>query len=857
MRGRGTLAAVIAALIAVAVPATASAATPASGTLATGGTQKLTFSGTVNPFTAAGGTAADCWGPDDKPDTTTSGCDFFKLDVNAPADYYSANSLLGGVQIGLTGFAPFDIDLGVFKRNPDGTHGIEVTGSGNAPGVDERTTISSARGSYYLVMVPFAVPAAQSYNGTAAFSVKRATFSIAQLNARGPAGLPNYRASHDKYISHSEPSIAMDPLNHDHLLAGSKMYENLEKYFFKAGTYESFDGGRTWKDDGQLPGYCGPQPPGQCDPNDDVHYRVVSDISMAFDDEGNGYAQTLDAPGGATGTGWNMTVAIKHPRQPWTGPITVHDNRNNALTEALLLDDKNWITVDNSTDVNGGPNQPGDGKVGTIYVCWGYDGATAPTQQIVVMTSTDRGKTWGGFAPGDNTPRPLSQKSIISGIGCQIAIGPHGEAYATWYDNQLDSLIQAKSTDRGQTWTPARPIATITGENSPFEGQSFRNLSIPTTGVDSAGNVYVVDTSANSEGAPLPANASPEDIKHIRERLLDRQEKAEGDSCPDNDPNTAPNPACSDIIMFKSTDGGQNYSAPVRVNQDAKTSTADQFQPWLAITPRGQLNVMYFDRRRDPSNFFIDTYLSRSNDGGKTFTDTRVSQRSWDPRINPPISPSGEFIGDYQGLVADDVQAIPFWNDTQFASVAKSNKEYSPWQEVIAAPTGNVPSLGGPRPRCVPRKAKVGRRSIGRIALGNRSSTVASRYGLPSRRKGGVWRYCVTGGGKFIAVFSKRKRLLFLATTAKGHKRGKLHPGSLLRTLRRSYRGRSLRRVRGQVIVVRKGKANRNLVFGVRGRRIRYIAVVDRSILRKPSLLIKFHKRAGFATAKKKHTRKR
>jgi hypothetical protein len=134
---------------------------------------------------------------------------------------------------------------------------------------------------------------------------------------------------------------------------------------------------------------------------------------------------------------------------------------------------------------------------------------------------------------------------------------------------------------------------------------------------------------------------------------------------------------------------------------------------------------------------------------------------------------------------------------------------------------------------------------------------VASRYGLPSRRKGGVWTYCVRGGGKFIAVFSKGKRLLFLATTAKGYKRGKLHPGSLLRTLRRSYRGRSLRTVRGQVIVVRKGKANRNLVFGVRGRRIRYIAVVDRSILRKPSLLIKFHKRAGFATAKKKHKRKR
>jgi hypothetical protein len=292
------------------------------------------------------------------------------------------------------------------------------------------------------------------------------------------------------------------------------------------------------------------------------------------------------------------------------------------------------------------------------------------------------------------------------------------------------------------------------------------------------------------------------------------------------------------------------------VNQDPKTSTADQFQPWLAITPRGQLDIMYFDRRRDPSNFFIDTYLSRSNDGGKTFTDTRVSQRSWDPRINPPISPSGEFIGDYQGLAADDVQAIPFWNDTQFASVPKSNKEYSPWQEVIAAPTANVPGKGGPRPRCIARKAKIGSKSIGRAKLGNRGSTLATRYGLPSRRKRGVWRYCVRGGGTVIAVFSKRKRVVFLATTARGHKRGRLHPGSLLRSLRRHYGRRGVRTVRGQVIVVRRGKTNRNLVYGVRGTRVRYVAVVDRSILRKPSLLIRYHTKAGFATSKKKRKHK-
>jgi hypothetical protein len=61
----------------------------------------------------------------------------------------------------------------------------------------------------------------------------------------------------------------------------------------------------------------------------------------------------------------------------------------------------------------------------------------------------------------------------------------------------------------------------------------------------------------------------------------------------------------------------------------------------------------------------------------------------WDPEINPPISPSGAFIGDYQGLVADDNVAIPFWNDTQYASRPTTDPSYSPYQEVSAARVPN------------------------------------------------------------------------------------------------------------------------------------------------------------------------
>jgi len=688
-RVRAAIATLAAAALLLA-PAVARAADPTLTPNAQG-KGKLTWQGSVTAGTAAqGGTTDDCFDSNDKPDPL-SGCSFYTFRVNTPAGFY--DRFLGGVGIRITGFAPFDLDLTVYRLKPDGSRGDQAGASGNFPGEDEVTTLPDAKGRYIVALVPYAAPPGTSYTGTAAFNLRVAKPRLPALNRQIGPGPKNYRASHDKYISHSEPSIAMDPLNHNHLFAGSKMYEDLPKYLFKAGTYESKDGGRTWKDYGQLPGYC--QAPGQCDPRNEGAYRTVSDISMAFDDEGNAYAQVLDAPGGTFAfTGFNMTIHIKTPKaKNWTQPITVHDNRNTPVTEQLLLDDKNWVTVDNNTDVNGAPNKPRDGKVGTIYVCWGLDGTQAPTQQIVIMRSLDGGHTWGGVAPGDNTPYQLSQKSVISGIGCHIVIGPAGEVYVTWYDNQLDALMQVKSIDRGHSFTPARPVATIAGVNEQFERQSFRNLSIPTTGIDRKGNLYIAVASQNGKGSPVAEATSPEQLKELRENRRAEVE-AEGDS------GTA-----ADIVLFKSDDGGNTYTGPVRVNQDGKKSHRDQFQPWMAVTPKGQINVMYFDKRRDPNNFFLGEYLSRSNDGGKTFKDRRIDHRMWDPRINPPISVSGQFIGDYQGLVADDKVAIPFWNDTQAANLKKGAKGYSPWQEVYAA---RIPNKKKAKPKPKPKHCPKG-----------------------------------------------------------------------------------------------------------------------------------------------------
>jgi hypothetical protein len=188
------------------------------------------------------------------------------------------------------------------------------------------------------------------------------------------------------------------------------------------------------------------------------------------------------------------------------------------------------------------------------------------------------------------------------------------------------------------------------------------------------------------------------------------------------DYNVAPDPATdidvrqADVKLIRSGNGGRSWSAPIKVNTD--TTNADQFQPYVRVTPRGQLNVTYFDRRFDPpqppvhpGNFFVDTVLARSNDGGRTFRETRLTHDSWDPSLNPPISPSGQFIGDYEGLVADDCFAIPFVNDAHLGNDASRDPQFdrgkprTPFQQIVAWRVPNLPAFGGRRQECaVPRR---------------------------------------------------------------------------------------------------------------------------------------------------------
>jgi hypothetical protein len=140
------------------------------------------------------------------------------------------------------------------------------------------------------------------------------------------------------------------------------------------------------------------------------------------------------------------------------------------------------------------------------------------------------------------------------------------------------------------------------------------------------------------------------------------------------------------------------------------------------------------------------------------------------------------------------------------------------------------PGAAPGRRACLPRGARIGRRGIGRVRLGMTRAALARRLPAPRRRTGRAWRWCVRGvKGSVSAAFSNG-RVALVATTATGR----------AVRLRRRY---PQRRVLGRGLVRASPRSSR--VLGVRGGRIRFVAVTSRRVLSRRRLLLAHLRGAG------------
>ncbi|MFN9801068.1 MAG: sialidase family protein, partial [Bacteroidota bacterium] len=116
-----------------------------------------------------------------------------------------------------------------------------------------------------------------------------------------------------------------------------------------------------------------------------------------------------------------------------------------------------------------------------------------------------------------------------------------------------------------------------------------------------------------------------------------------------------------------SSDKGQSWSAPIRINDDA--GVAHQFFPWMAVDASdGSLHVVFYDRRRKEGQM-TDVFLASSQDGGKTWTNERISEAPFEP-VNTV------FFGDYNNISAHGGVVRPVWTRCE-------NGKLSVWTALI------------------------------------------------------------------------------------------------------------------------------------------------------------------------------
>jgi hypothetical protein len=111
-----------------------------------------------------------------------------------------------------------------------------------------------------------------------------------------------------------------------------------------------------------------------------------------------------------------------------------------------------------------------------------------------------------------------------------------------------------------------------------------------------------------------------------------------------------------DVFISSSDNGGKHWTAPLRVNNDPVHNGAEQFFQWLAVDPTdGSVDVLFYDRRRDPQNRKQIVVLARSTDGGRSF-----NNYAW---TDEPFEASGVFFGDYSGIAAYGGRVYGIWTE--------------------------------------------------------------------------------------------------------------------------------------------------------------------------------------------------
>ncbi len=132
-----------------------------------------------------------------------------------------------------------------------------------------------------------------------------------------------------------------------------------------------------------------------------------------------------------------------------------------------------------------------------------------------------------------------------------------------------------------------------------------------------------------------------------------------------------------DVFLRRSTDGGVTWGGVTRVNDNPMRDGTSQYLPNVSMAPSGRVDLLFLDRRRDPSNVMTDAELAVSYDRGGSFENQRLSSRPFSSSIGPAAGPQylPPDFGSRLGLASLPGKAIAAWTDTRRGTGASGRQD--------------------------------------------------------------------------------------------------------------------------------------------------------------------------------------
>lgn len=411
-----------------------------------------------------------------------------------------------------------------------------------------------------------------------------------------------------------------------------------------------------------------------------------------------------------------QNVMINNPSStdPEEVSITINPSNPNYLAAGANIDYSyystnggyNWTqqTINSSLGVWGDPCLVYDGSGNLYYIHLSL--TPIWIGQIVCQRSTDHGVTFNdGAGIGVNDPKQQDK----AWLSADMTNSPyHGNLYVTWteFDSYGSSSSSdssrirfSRSTDHGITWSNTVTISDVSGDCIDSDntdegavpcvgpsGQVYLSWAGPlglmfdrsTDGGDTFGSdIFVSDIPGGwdyaisgiyrANGLPITACDTGSTSPYKGNIYINWSDQRNGNT------NT-------DVFFVKSTDGGNTWTSPLKVNDD--NTTREQFFTWMTIDQTTGFIYCCFYDRRNTTGAATDVYVARSTDGGDSFENFKVSESSFTPT-------SSVFFGDYTNIATYNRMVYPIWMRLDMISPGDYN--LSIWTALINDSTAGTP----------------------------------------------------------------------------------------------------------------------------------------------------------------------